>query len=366
MNKSDVELTAVGDIFLGDHYFNLGHGLGSVSKQNGISFIFNEIKNILKTSDITFGNLETPLASTSSKKNPVERAAFRGNPFAAKELKENGFNLINIANNHIMQHGREAFKSTISKLKDSEIQILGLKGRGKFHSQPILKTIRNLQIGFLGYSLINDHTDNLQALPYANDEKKILYDVKNISKIVNFVVVSIHWGDEGIQWPSKKNITLAKKIVDNGARVVLGHHSHTFQPVERYKNALIFYSLGNFIFELFWHRMLIHSAIVKIWCNPLLNDLEYKIYPIKLERNYKLYFLNKRDLFKFNRNLKIYLKHVKKYESDIYEILYRKRLFSNEQRLQILKIIYLFSNLHKGDTRLKTAFIGKKIYKIIS
>lgn len=76
--------------------------------------------------------------------------------------------------------------------------------------------------------------------------------------------MSLHWGNEYIHYPSISQIKLAHKIIDAGIDIIIGHHPHVIQPVERYKNGVIFYSLGNFLFDMLWSKKVRHGMIAKI------------------------------------------------------------------------------------------------------
>ena len=92
----------------------------------------------------------------------------------------------------------------------------------------------------------------MPGVPYG-DIVKICEDVAFLKNSVDFVIVSLHWGTEHYLYPSTEQISMGHAIVDAGASVVIGHHPHVVQGYERYKNGLIFYSLGNFVFDdLYW------------------------------------------------------------------------------------------------------------------
>lgn len=77
---------------------------------------------------------------------------------------------------------------------------------------------------------------------------KVIQDIKRYKKNNNIVIVTFHWGQEKTYSPTKEQINLAKKVIDNGADLILGHHPHVLQGIQRYKNKHIVYSLGNFCF----------------------------------------------------------------------------------------------------------------------
>ena len=104
-------------------------------------------------------------------------------------------------------------------------------------------------------------------VPYCHgNETKIKEDIYRIREKVDFIIISLHWGDEYIQKPSLDQIILAKMIIDQGADIILGHHPHVIQGIETYKNKLIAYSLGNFIFDM-WMPKTRESILLQIELN---------------------------------------------------------------------------------------------------
>ncbi|MBI2633913.1 MAG: CapA family protein, partial [Parcubacteria group bacterium] len=112
-------------------------------------------------------------------------------------------------------------------------------------------------------------------------EEEIAEQVRELKTNSDFVIVSFHWGEEYQDFPSEKQRSLAHKIIDAGANIVMGHHGHHLQPVEKYKNGLILYSLGNLIFDQMWSEKTRLGALVKVsWYEN--GNLDYEILPTKI------------------------------------------------------------------------------------
>jgi len=108
----------------------------------------------------------------------------------------------------------------------------------------------DVRLGFLGYCKKGEYTATDSTSGAALfDEEIIKEDIRSIKNKVDFVVLSLHWGIELSEYPSPEQVEMAHRLVDAGAEVIIGHHPHVLQGIERYKRGLIFYSLGNFIFD---------------------------------------------------------------------------------------------------------------------
>ncbi len=280
-----ITLTAVGDICLGDSPKCLGFGVKSQLLGGLKSNLFEGVRQKL-SGDIVFGNLECVLSEKGLKSHDFHSEQLRGHPSFAPLLRQAGFDVLNIANNHIMQHGEPAFVETIKLLGLNGIELVGQPGKGSF-SQSLILEKKGQVIGFLGYSFERDKYVHSDRIFYANtsNKKDILADIHRIKNSVDWLVLSLHWGVEFMDYPSPVMIDMAKEFVDAGVDVILGHHPHVVQPVVRYKNSIICYSLGNFVFDMVWNDEYQLGVIVKIFlqigCAP-----ETQIIPVKLNNLY--------------------------------------------------------------------------------
>jgi len=226
---SKMRLMAVGDIWL--------------RTQNNRD-PFERIKPEFESKDVLFGNLETAL---SLKGKMVKKRWILNSPLESAEfLKETGFDILSIANNHTLDLGSEGFINTVNVLNEHEIQYVG----GDIHapSEPTIIERNGIKLGFLAYT--EGYFSVPQGISFNKLRKNnILRDIKELRNKCDFIVVSLHWGVEHVYYPSHYQIQLAHTLIDHGATVVLGTGPHAVQGIEHYKNGLVAYSMGNFQFD---------------------------------------------------------------------------------------------------------------------
>jgi poly-gamma-glutamate synthesis protein (capsule biosynthesis protein) len=216
----------------------------------------------LGAADVGFGNLEACLSDTGWSERDWSRAQMRGRLDYARVLADAGFSVLNVANNHATQHGTSAFTESVGRLQEVGIAVCGLRGTGRWSSLPVRLTAGGTPLGFLGYCF-RPRQYGPEVPPYAEGPAAaVIADVERLAGEGRTVVVSLHWGEEFVAQPSAAEVRIARSIVDAGAAVVLGHHPHVPRPVERYRGALIAYSLGNFAADMIWYGPLRRGLVV--------------------------------------------------------------------------------------------------------
>jgi len=206
---------------------------------------FNSVMDVFERKDILFGNLETVLSTTGKEKK--KSVVLKSSPDSVTYLDDAGFDILNVANNHILDLGLEGFKNTLNLLDEHELKYIGAGfEKSSLNSSFIEKN--GIKLGFLGYTIGRFKVPEEISISKIK-EKKIISDIEMIKDKCDFVVISLHWGTENVFYPSPKQIELAHKLIDHGATLILGHHPHVLQGIEKYKNGLIAYSLGNFQFD---------------------------------------------------------------------------------------------------------------------
>ena len=286
----NITINAVGDISLGDYNMTLGFGVNSKIERYGSEFIFCNVSKILKTANIVFGNLETPLSSIKGNKRNFSSLIMRGSPSAISGLKKSGFSILNVANNHMMQHGSDVFLNTCKLLLENNIYPLGVSGCGDFSSAPVIIKQYNKRIGFLGYSFVKDIFSK-NILYAKGDRNRIQNDIKKLKIEADTIILSIHWGLELMAKPSNIIRSLSHFLIDSGADIILGHHPHVVQNIEYYKNKLIFYSLGNFVFDIPFAPCR-ESIIAQIELNDY--NIAYNLVPIRINDKYQPTIMTKK------------------------------------------------------------------------
>ena len=244
--SEEVSLVAVGDI-------SYSRGVERiVRKENNANYTFLKIQDYLKSADLVFGNLETPITQGSG--IPDFEMIFRSNPGTEQALKQGGFSILSLANNHTPNFGEKGLKDTFNFLENARIKYVGAGQNEQEAYQPVYIENKGIKFAFLAY---ND-TDVVPAYYEASANRfgtafmridKMIEAVKEAKQKTDFVIVSMHAGIEYADKPNNSQINFAHAAVDAGADLVIGHHPHVVQTLGKYKGKYIFYSLGNFVFD---------------------------------------------------------------------------------------------------------------------
>lgn len=209
----------------------------------------------LKSADILFGNLEGPVSDTGN--NVGSKYSFRMDPIVLEAIKNAGFDIVSFANNHVGDWNIGAFKDTLNRLDNVGILQTGA-GMTKSEAEiPKIIEKNGVKFGFIGFSDVGPDwikaTDTSAGILLASDPR-LGEIIKNAKQQVDVLIVSFHWGVEYEKIHNKKQEALAHTAIDNGADIVVGHHPHTMQDIEMYKEHPIVYSLGNFIFDQYFSK----------------------------------------------------------------------------------------------------------------
>lgn len=245
VDDSTITLVAVGDMMLGTNFPHAGY----LPPRD--TLLLKPMYEYLQRADFTFGNLEgTVLDSGGTVKkcgDPTKCYAFRQPEYFVDQLKDAGFDFLSLANNHLGDFGQEGRNNTQRVLKAKNLKYAGLE------SCPWdTLTLNGITYGFTAFA---PNTACLQITDYALAQNI----VRQLDKISDIVIVSFHGGAEG---SSKTHITrkteifyeenrgnvyeFARKVIDAGADVVLGHGPHVTRAIDCYKGRFITYSMGNF------------------------------------------------------------------------------------------------------------------------
>ncbi len=255
-----VLLHAVGDIAFGDHPLCAGFGVHSQARRQPPGFMFEHVRETLAAADLRFGNLECTVSERGLVPNAYHSVQMRGQPAYVEGLVATDFHVLNVANNHSLQHGPAPFEDTVRMLREARIDVCGLRGPGQT-SASVQRVVNGLRLTFLGYSLRPRQYFTEEPLYAEGREDGILADVAAARAGCDVLIVSLHWGDEFIERPSPAEVHLARRIVDAGADLIIGHHPHVLRGVERHGRGWIVYSLGNFVCDMLWDERLRETAI---------------------------------------------------------------------------------------------------------
>lgn len=233
-----VRLCAVGDIGF--------HGRARiVGDRDGYARLFDAIAPVLRSANVVFGNLECALTDT-----PPTIGCFGGPRQAAESLAQARFTLLNLANNHVYDFGAAGCSSTIAALESAGLAILGAGYTAESARRLVRTDIGGLRIGWLGCG----RTLQSQAEEGPNfwefEEESLIDAIRQSRKKVDFLVASVHIGYEYIEVPSSARRKTAERWLNEGADLVLMHHSHVLEGIEvNTDKGVICYGLGNLIFD---------------------------------------------------------------------------------------------------------------------
>ena len=260
-----------GDVSLTDGYFDVGFGLGSLVKEGG-----NPLSDIDKGNDFWIGNFEG-VASDTSLLSGTEAQQFRIDP---KHLDEplKLFDVLGVANNHVMQHGDVAYGNTVEAFQE--------KGKKTFGSKTIKTTsfiVDGKRFSITGFSQRIDQFSNNPCYWHNPGYDELLEEINSMPQD-SYKIVYVHWGNEFINRPSQSQVFFAHMLVDMGFDLVVGMHPHVLQGFEIYKSKHIFYSLGNFSFDMPWERTQ-YGAIINLTIED--GDVKISYDYIHIEPNMK-------------------------------------------------------------------------------
>jgi poly-gamma-glutamate synthesis protein (capsule biosynthesis protein) len=199
--------------------------------------------------DAVFANLEGAL-SKRGRPSSIDMN-YRADPRFAAVLKEAGFDVLSLANNHCMDFGEVAFGDTVAALKGVGVRVTGAGRNEREARRGTVIASPNGKIGFLAYNNVGPH------FTYAGPDWSgcspanrfvLREDIPRMRDRADLVAVSLHWGQEMAFEPAPAERELAHLAIDLGADCILGHHSHMPGPVEMYRGKPIIYSTGNAVF----------------------------------------------------------------------------------------------------------------------
>lgn len=240
-----VSVAAGGDV-------NFGDGVTPTITAGGPDYPWEDAAAVFEKADLGFVNLECCLATGGS---PVagKEFTFRGPPEAAAGMADAGVSVVSLANNHSKDYGTPAFLETLENLEESGVAWCGAgKDAAEAYSPRVLET-HGRKVAFVAFTWVVPEgwpaTASSPGCATTYDSERVAETIRNARSGADYVVASFHWGIELATSPNSEQRTLARLAVDSGADLVLGHHPHVVQGFEVYKDRLIAYSLGNFIFS---------------------------------------------------------------------------------------------------------------------
>lgn len=249
----DISFVAAGDNLIHPNLYTDAYYRGTTEKRYDFLPLYANVASLIADADFAFINQETPMAG--------EAYGYSGWPTfnspqqLGLDMVEIGFDIISIANNHMLDKGASGYASTLDFWHSQPVTLIG----GYYNAEDAaqIRTVEadGITIALLSYTYgtngISLPAGSEMVIPYI-DDNLIVSDLAKARELADFIIVSIHWGTENTQSITDEQVRLAQLIADNGADVILGSHSHTLQPLTWLQSStgeevLCIYSLGNFV-----------------------------------------------------------------------------------------------------------------------
>jgi poly-gamma-glutamate synthesis protein (capsule biosynthesis protein) len=210
---------------------------------------FKYTTDLLNDSDILAGNFEFPFTDCLKAEKLGASRNYAAPVDMAKIFHEVNFDVLSLANNHTMDWGVEGFETTRKILDKHGIKTFGAGLDNKESREPVIIEKQNKKYAFLGYCKKGSYSSQ-NGKPGVSpiDEDFIIEEITTLRNRVDYILVSMHWGTEFVNYPDPKDVQLGHRLIEAGADVIWGHHPHVVQGYENYNNGLIIYSLGSFIY----------------------------------------------------------------------------------------------------------------------
>ncbi len=258
-NESDgLSLMFVGDIMLGRY-------VETLMNKNGQHYPFDKLNGLLNEADLTIGNLEGPINSNHLQ-TPDYSLSFSFSPDIAELLANQGIDIVSLANNHGLDRGESGYNDTVHYLSYAGLDFFG-------HSTDLDKSVLKTQINSQKINFIG-----LNAVWAGFNDSSAADLISRYNDSDSITVVFVHWGSEYQLTSNQKQRTQAHLFIEAGADLIIGHHPHVVQEVELYKDKLIFYSLGNFIFDQYFSEDTQRGLAVNIRIRD--NQIDHELIPI--------------------------------------------------------------------------------------
>lgn len=265
-----VKILFTGDIML-DRYIR------QVSEKRGNDFIFAGVQELLAKNDLVVSNLEGPITdnpsvSVNSEIGARDNYIFTFDPSAADQLAKQNIKLVNLGNNHSLNFGEAGLSKTKENLKSSNVDFFG----DPMGEKRLAVWEKNkVKLVFISYNQFEKDAKN-----------KTLADLEQAKKMkATQIILYTHWGTEFAGQSDAKIKELAHSFIDSGVDLVIGSHPHVVQENEQYLGKMIYYSLGNFIFDQYFSPETQQGLAVQFEINPRDKKIVAKEIPVSMKSN---------------------------------------------------------------------------------
>ncbi|MBR5509313.1 MAG: CapA family protein [Lachnospiraceae bacterium] len=304
LHPYDFTLAFAGDINLAENWNTMDYYR---QQDNGIyDCIDPTLIQMMQEADLTCLNMEFCLSSVGS---PMEGKAytFRADPYRVQILNELSVDVVNLANNHVYDYGKDAFLDMLSLLKDFSIPYMGAGKDAREAEAPYYIELDGKKIAIVAatraekYILTPEATEDSPGVFRCYDRTRLLEVVQEADANADYVIAYIHWGTEYSEVLEEAQTEGARDLVKAGADVVLGAHPHCLQGAEYIDGVPVLYSLGNYWFN----EKTLDSILVKLhfYGDDEEQHLDTILVPARQEDHYTRLLIDPEEIQKWNEHL---------------------------------------------------------------
>lgn len=275
-SSDSLKIILTGDILL-------DRGVRRVIEHHGVDHLFSDgIDSVFRSAQVVVGNLECPATKIEA---PVfKRYIFRGEPEWLTVLQKHGITHLNLANNHSIDQGREGLIDTKKNIITAGMTPIGAGENMEEASEPVLLASEPRNIWFIpSLRLTLENYAYLTDKPCVSQEPmdSLLSRVYHLRQADStaVIIVSLHWGGEHTLKPVARQRLDAHQLILAGADAIICHHTHTLQTIETFRGKMIYYSIGNFIFD---QQKPLNSKACIVSLNITKDSLETETIPVEI------------------------------------------------------------------------------------
>lgn len=346
-------LTFTGDLCINGAFFE--------KVCNRKKIISEKLQELLKSSDFCVVNFEGPIGNQNTIHNGKQ---FLSSPENSIEyLVENNIKVFNLANNHIFDAGKDGFEKTQEEIARQKAKCFGAGTTLSGASNICYLQSNDITIALIGIARNEDNTASLKSAGIFSDRHLNLLkkQVKLAKQNADWVIVSYHGGEEFTLYPSPVKRRFLKRLIRNkDIDILICHHSHVFQGIEIIKNKPVFYSLGNFIFDLDSHKSYRYTqegAILSFSFSK--ESYTYNMLPISIKPANGIVDVGNQSFLTHLNSISDFNGYYKKWLNEASRILFRipnSNSFQKTTDMQNTHLLRLFFRIE----------FYKKLYKIAS
>jgi len=274
--EEKVSLSFVGDLLVADY-------VSAITAREGYDYLYQPTMLYLSEPDLTAGNLEFPVTKRGT---PVQGTpyVFKGSPDVLPSIRNAGFDVLSLANNHALDQGIEGMLDTMKYLDEAGLSHMGAGNNDTEAFTPVIKEVRGIKVAYIGLSRVVPFSSwkadkNVAGLAETYDTRRATEAIAKAKKEADIVVVMVHWGKERVDQPEPYQKDFGKQYIDARADLVIGSHPHVLQGFEMYKGKWIAYSLGNFIFSSYPKETAGETGVLDALCTKN-GDCEMTFHPM--------------------------------------------------------------------------------------